>query len=96
MNTATTIQTQASTPDTAEVFHRMSAPEFARLVDVALGKIASPSDWEVILKAHAALDRAFERGRQQGRAEGMREALADTERPMQEFIDRLQTGSRRE
>lgn len=80
--------------DVAEVIHRMSALELMRLVNVAMGKLASPNDWEVIVKAHVELHRAFERGRQHGRTEGMREALADTERPMQEFIDKLQAGSR--
>lgn len=77
----------------AEVFRRMSALDFARLIQVALGKLADERDWQMVHRSNCLLEEQWKKGFEAGRKQGMADVLSEAEAPMQDCINRAMKGS---
>ena len=84
---------QATSEPTPEVLHTLSANDLMRLVQVALGKLASPTDWKVIVASHLALDAQYAAGLREGERRGFQQgyiaALQEAAVPAEEIMDRI-------
>jgi hypothetical protein len=92
MSASSKIVESAPAQHQAEVFRQMSALDFARLIQVALGKLADERDWQVICRSNDLLEEQWRKGFEAGRKQGVVDVLAEAETPMRDVINRMMKG----